>query len=87
MGKREIVVYHRSKDGKNLVEVARYKLFGWVKTWAKNHPNAIVFAKIEVEGLPVAWWEFQSEWDRKNNKPVRLAEKDIDRLPEQLNSK
>lgn len=85
---RTVIVYHKSEDGKFLIEVKRYKTFGWARRWAKAHPNARVYAHSfwGSSNSPRGWWEFDVWCGRPNAMWILLTEKEVDRLPERLDS-
>lgn len=82
---KAITVFHYSKCGKYLVEVKRYAVFWAAKQWARKHPAAFVYARVEVgrEAAPL-WFEFMPYRGIPNLAWRRLASKDIERLPELL---
>lgn len=81
---KPISVFHKSSDGQFLVEVRQFKVFYATRRWARQHPNAFVYVRINVgaDADPV-WCTFGDKYG-PNTVWSKLSPAEVARLPEVL---
>lgn len=79
-----ITVFHKSSDSTYLIEVARYARLYAARRWARNHPNAYVFVRVDVgaDAAPL-WYTFGDKYG-PNTTWDKLDESRVGALPEIL---
>ena len=85
---KPITIFHRSGTLASpfLTEVKRTARFYVARRWARNHPAAHVYVRVEVPDSTPLWCGFEPLYGVPNVAWVKLASKDLERLPELLES-
>jgi hypothetical protein len=85
MSEKFVTVFHKSQNGDFLVEVKRYRVLYAARRWARQHPEAEVFVRINVGSQALPLWSTFVAWRGHQNVAwAKLSNAEVLALPELL---